>query len=610
MCGIVAASAKRNVMPILLEGLHRLEYRGYDSAGMAVHHDESDEIRRVRVKGKVASLAEALNDHDMSGHAGIAHTRWATHGPPTVKNAHPHMSGTEYAVVHNGIIENHEELRGELSTTYKFLTDTDTETIAHLIHREVTATGSYIHGIRKAISYLRGAYALVILSLREPGRLVAVRSGCPLILGLGVGENFFTSDTSALLPVTQRFVILEEGDIVDIDSDRYKVFDAQGQEVNRHIHETQATSDLVDKGNYKHFMLKEIHEQPQAVRNTLSGRLDEDQLFAADFGDSLTQVLNQIDNVHIVACGTSYFAGMVAKHWIERYGRRPCQVEIASEFRYRDVRVPEQTLYLTISQSGETADALAALETAKQRGYLSSLAICNVQESTMARRADHCVFTKAGPEIGVASTKAFTTQLTMLLLLAIILGQSRGMSKAEEGRLVAALCSAADILELALKIEPDIRKLAAEFVDKQHALFLGRGPFFPIALEGALKLKEISYIHAEGYPAGELKHGPLALVDAGMPVVAIAPNDQLLDKLKSNLAEVRARGGLLYLFAEETVDVQADQETRVISMPRCPDVIAPLMFTLPLQLLAYYVASLRGTDVDQPRNLAKSVTVE
>ncbi len=611
MCGIIAALAQRNVTPILIEGLQRLEYRGYDSAGVAIVND-SDELKRVRVKGKVAGLRDVLDELQLSGHIGIAHTRWATHGVPSEHNAHPHISHQNLSIVHNGIIENYEELRDELATQgYEFSSETDTEVVAHLIYHYTAEMGSYIHGVRKAVARLQGTYAIVILNSEEPTRLLAVRKGSPLLIGVGVQEYFLASDTTALIPVTQRFVVLEDGDIVDMNLDGFVVEDETGAPVQREVFESEMSAQAVEKGKFKHFMLKEIFEQPTAVQATLEGRLVDDGLRPDCIEGLGDEVLARVSNIHFVACGTSYHAAAVARYWIERYAGVPCSVEVASEYRYRDVQVLPNTLYVTLSQSGETADSLAALERARSNpNILTTLVICNVAESSMVRMADAHLLTRAGPEIGVASTKAFTTQLAALLLLTIGLGRHKGLAPERIRAIVSELHALPDLLRQVFALEDRIRELAVDFVEKQHAIFLGRGPFYPIALEGALKLKEISYIHCEGYPAGELKHGPLALVDSEMPVVAVAPNDGLLEKLKSNIEEVRTRGGRLYILAEESAAIQPGDGISMVRMPRCAEIVAPVVYSVPLQLLSYHVAVMRGTDVDQPRNLAKSVTVE
>jgi glucosamine--fructose-6-phosphate aminotransferase (isomerizing) len=610
MCGIIAALAQRNVTPILLEGLHRMEYRGYDSAGIAVLGE--GQIDRARAKGKVSVLEEALNKHPLNSHIGIGHTRWATHGEPSEANAHPHNSNEQFSLVHNGIIENYAELRDELTAQgYEFLSQTDTEVIVHLVHREVQRAGDFLQGVRNAVTYLRGAYAVAIINVEQPGRLVAVRRGSPLLLGVGIGEHFLASDTAALIPVTQRFVYLKDGDLVDIQGDKYQIEDEDGEIVVREIQESKLSLSAVDKGPYKHFMLKEIYEQPTSVRHTLRGRVEGSRLLMNSIGKLSAEMLAKVKNIHFVACGTSYHAAFVARYWIEQMTDICCSVEVASEYRYRQVRVPQDTLYVTISQSGETADSLAAMEEAIGGGqYLATLAICNVAESTMTRVADASLLTFAGPEIGVASTKAFTTQLVALQLLTLAIRKAKGASEADLAPFVEALQQTPDLIQEVLGLYSRIEEMAEDFVEKSDTIFLGRGPYYPVALEGALKLKEISYIHAEGYPAGELKHGPLALIDSDTPVVAVAPNDNLLEKLKSNLEEVRTRGGRLYVIAEEGGDIPPTEGMKLVRMNHCPESVAPIVFTVPLQLLSYHVAVMRGTDVDQPRNLAKSVTVE
>lgn len=610
MCGIVGAVAERDVIRILLEGLKRLEYRGYDSAGMAVLQRDGG-IDRRRAVGKVAALEEALTAQPMSGATGIAHTRWATHGRPTGANAHPHLARGRIAVVHNGIIENYEALRRNLEADgYTFESETDTEVVVNEIHRHVAAGNDLLEAVRRTVADLDGAFALGVISVDEPERLVAARRGSPLVLGIGIGEHFIASDVFALLPVTQSFVFLEEGDIADVRRDSLQVHDVDGQRVERPVRVSEVSPDAVELGGYRHFMLKEIHEQSRALTETLEGRLSRDTVLPEIFGPDALPIFDTVQRVQIVACGTSYHAGMIARYWFESLAGLPCDVEVASEFRYRRHVVPPATLFVTISQSGETADTLAALREAKTLGYAASLTICNVPESSLVRESDLTLMTRAGPEIGVASTKAFTTQLAALLLLVAALGRRQALDGATEARLVAALHDLPAAVERTLALEPRIAALAERFVDKRHSLFLGRGPQFPVALEGALKLKEISYIHAEAYPAGELKHGPLALVDAEMPVVAVAPNDELLEKLKSNLQEVEARGGELLVFADDQVTFTPRAGLTVLPVPAVDEFVAPLVFTIPLQLLAYHVAVLKGTDVDKPRNLAKSVTVE
>jgi len=610
MCGIVGAVAERNVVPILMEGLRRLEYRGYDSAGLAVL--DGGNINRVRRVGKVQELADALDASPVQGSIGISHTRWATHGVPNEPNAHPHMSGDDIAIVHNGIIENYEELREQLKKKgYEFVTDTDTEVIAHRISQHREDTGEIATAVKATVAELEGAYALVVMSGKDPGKLVLARAGCPVVIGLGIDENFVASDVAALLPVTRKFTFLEEGDVALVEQTRVTIWDADDRKVERAESESELSADAAERGDFRHFMQKEIHEQAQAVAQTLNERIANGKVLDAAFGPKANEMLDQTGGVHIVACGTSFHAGLVARYWIEQLCRLPCTVEIASEYRYRSPVVPEGTLFVTISQSGETADTLAALRAAKEMSYLSTLTICNVPESSMVRESDLVMMTNAGPEIGVASTKAFTTQLTALALLTISLARRAGLEEKQEKALVAQLSELPGLIKEVLLLDSAIETLAKHFVDKHHALFLGRGVQNPIAMEGALKLKEISYIHAEAYAAGELKHGPLALVDEDMPVVAVAPDDELLEKLKSNLQEVRARGGELYVFADPRVQFGDRVGIHTMRMPALiQDFQAPILYTIPLQLLAYHVAVLKGTDVDQPRNLAKSVTVE
>lgn len=610
MCGIVGAVAERNITAILVEGLKRLEYRGYDSAGVAVLDNEGVLQRRRRV-GKVSELEQALTEQPLAGRLGIAHTRWATHGAPTEHNAHPHFSG-DLALVHNGIIENHEALRARLKGLgYAFTSDTDTEVIVHLLHHTLQETSDLASALKTVVPQLHGAYGLAVINRAQPDRLLAARSGSPLVIGLGLGENFLASDQLALRQVTDRFMYLEEGDIAEIRRDSVQVWDLQGNAVQREAVQYHEGAEAADKGEYRHFMLKEIHEQPKVVQRTLEGRLGTDHVLVQAFGPKAAELFAKVRNVQIVACGTSYHAGMVARYWLEDLAGIPCQVEVASEFRYRKVVVQPDTLFVTISQSGETADTLAALRNANALGYLASLAICNVGTSSLVRESDLTLLTLAGPEIGVASTKAFTTQLVSLLLLTLSLGQVRGsLDKAREAELVEALRRLPTHLGEALAMDKTVEKVAELFAEKHHTLFLGRGAQYPVAMEGALKLKEISYIHAEAYPAGELKHGPLALVDSDMPVVTVAPNNELVEKLKSNLQEVRARGGQLIVFADREAGIDNGEGTHVVAMPHILDALAPILYTLPLQLLSYYVAVLKGTDVDQPRNLAKSVTVE
>jgi len=610
MCGIVGAVAERNITAILVEGLKRLEYRGYDSAGVAVYTND-EKLERVRRPGKVSELEQALASEPLVGRLGIAHTRWATHGAPCERNAHPHFSG-DLAVVHNGIIENHEALREQLKALgYVFTSDTDTEVISHLLNHKLKDLRDLTVALKATVKELHGAYGLAVISAQQPDRLVAARSGSPLVIGLGLGENFLASDQLALRQVTDRFMYLEEGDIAEIRRDSVQIWDVDGKLVERESVQYRDGAEAAEKGEFRHFMLKEIHEQPSVVQRTLEGRLSQNQVLVQAFGPQAAELFAKVRNVQIVACGTSYHAGMVARYWLEELAGIPCQVEVASEFRYRKVVVQPDTLFVTISQSGETADTLAALRNAKELGFLASLAICNVGISSLVRESDLTLLTQAGREIGVASTKAFTTQLVGLLLLTLSLGQVRGtLAKDVEATLVEELRRLPTRLGEALAMDSTVEKISELFAEKNHTLFLGRGAQFPVAMEGALKLKEISYIHAEAYPAGELKHGPLALVDNDMPVVTVAPNNELLEKLKSNLQEVRARGGQLIVFADEKAGMTNGEGTHVVHMPHIHDILSPILYTIPLQLLSYYVAVLKGTDVDQPRNLAKSVTVE
>lgn len=610
MCGIVGAVAERNVVPILMEGLRRLEYRGYDSAGIAVM--EGAAVSRLRRLGKVQQLQNALDDTPLRGSTGISHTRWATHGAPSESNAHPHMSHDNITIVHNGIIENYEELRKDLKAHgYRFESETDTEVVAHRIRYHLESVGDLTEAVKATVAELEGAYALVVMSASDPHKLVLARAGCPVVIGLGLDENFVASDVAALLPVTRKFQFLEEGDIAIVEQKKVTIFDATGEQVERPVKESELTADAAERGSFRHFMQKEIHEQAAAVARTLEERIANGKVMDAAFGPGAVQVLDATRGVHIVACGTSYHAGLVARYWIEQLCRLPCTVEIASEYRYRSPVVPAHTLFIAISQSGETADTLAALRAAKELGYESTLCICNVPESSMVRESELVMMTRAGPEIGVASTKAFTTQLAALALLTVALARRNGLEKERERALVAQLGELPGLIEQVLSLDSAIEALAEHFVDKHHALFLGRGVQNPVAMEGALKLKEISYIHAEAYAAGELKHGPLALVDEDMPVVAVAPDNELLEKLKSNLQEVRARGGQLYVFADPRVQFGDRVGIHTMRMPALiQDFQAPILYTIPLQLLAYHVAVLKGTDVDQPRNLAKSVTVE
>lgn len=610
MCGIVGAVAERNVVEILLEGLKRLEYRGYDSAGVALLQGDGT-LTRIRRTGKVQELADAVAEGEALGTTGIAHTRWATHGGVTEENAHPHFSTERVAVVHNGIIENYVNLKAQLKEQgYTFTSDTDTETIAHTVHEELKSGKTLLDAVQSAVKTFHGAYGTVIMDKEDPSRVVVARSGSPLVIGLGLGENFIASDQMALLPVTRRFIFLEEGDVAEITRRDVKIFDKDGNAVEREVIESNIGHDAGDKAGYRHYMLKEIHEQPTVVRNALKDRIDENGLTADIFGKGADEIFKKVQHVQIIACGTSYHAGMTARYWLEQYANVSCNVEIASEFRYRKSVVHPNSLLITISQSGETADTLAALRLAKELGYMSSLTICNVQGSSLVRESDLAFMTRAGAEIGVASTKAFTTQLTAFLMLTLALGKENGMTDADSKAIVSALHSLPAKLEETLAITGGIEDLAEEFADKNHSLFLGRGDQYPIAMEGALKLKEISYIHAEAYASGELKHGPLALIDDEMPVIVVAPNNELLEKLKSNVEEVRARGGIMYVFADKDAAFEGDETMRVINVPHCDEPIAPIIYTLPLQLLSYYVALIKGTDVDQPRNLAKSVTVE
>ncbi|OAT50624.1 glucosamine-fructose-6-phosphate aminotransferase [Proteus hauseri ATCC 700826] len=608
MCGIVGAVAQRDIAEILIEGLRRLEYRGYDSAGLAVV-DNDCKMTRLREAGKVQMLADEAEKTQVIGGTGIAHTRWATHGEPCEDNAHPHVSGS-IAVVHNGIIENYQELKADLiKKGYQFTSQTDTEVIAHLVNWEQHKGGTLREVVQRVIPQLRGAYGTVIMDSRTPDLLVAARSGSPLVVGLGVGENFLASDQLALLPVTRRFIYLEEGDIVEITRRHVHIFSVDGEEVDRDVIESNVQYDAGDKGIYRHYMQKEIYEQPLAIKNTLENRLKAESIDLSELGSKAQDILSKVEHIQIVACGTSYNAGMVSRYWFESLAGIPCDVEIASEYRYRKPATRRNSLLITLSQSGETADTLAALRLSKELGYLSSLAICNVAGSSLVRESEFVLMTKAGAEIGVASTKAFTTQLTVLLMLVAYMGRIKGITTLEK-EVSAALHALPSRIESMLSKDKVIEALAEDFSEKSHALFLGRGDQYPIAVEGALKLKEISYIHAEAYAAGELKHGPLALIDADMPVIIIAPNNELLEKLKSNIEEVRARGGLLYVFADQDAGFEENETMKLISLPHVEELIAPIFYTVPLQLLSYHVALIKGTDVDQPRNLAKSVTVE
>jgi glucosamine--fructose-6-phosphate aminotransferase (isomerizing) len=603
--------AERNSVPVLLEGLRRLEYRGYDSAGLAVL-DAAGRLQRLRTVGKVRVLQEAIDEAPIGGHVGIAHTRWATHGAPSMRNAHPQISRDGIAVVHNGIIENHERLRGELRELgYAFSSETDTEVIAHRIHQHLLHSANLFTAVRNTVAELHGAYALAVVSERDPDCIIVARAGCPVVIGLGVAENFVASDIAALLPVTRRFQFLEEGDVAEIRRRSIRIVTAAGNEVTRAVRESDLPADAVERGQYRHFMLKEIHEQPRAIAQTLEERIAGGRLLDAAFGPAAHAAFANVKAVHIAACGTSYHAGHAACYFLEQICRIPARIEFASEYRYRDPVVAPGTLFVTISQSGETADTLAALRAARDAGYLSTLTICNVADSSLVRESELVLLTRAGPEIGVASTKAFTTQLTALGMLIVALAKKRLLDADAERSLVGQLQQLPGIVEKTLGLDRTIQRLAERFADKHHALFLGRGPLYAIAMEGALKLKEISYIHAEAYAAAELKHGPLALVDEDMPVVAVAPNDELLEKFKSNLQEVRARGGQLIVFADPEARIDAGDGITVVKMPvTVTEFQAPLVYAVPLQLLAYHVAVLKGTDVDQPRNLAKSLTVE
>ncbi|MGF1752873.1 glutamine--fructose-6-phosphate transaminase (isomerizing) [Vibrio makurazakiensis] len=610
MCGIVGAVAQRDVAEILVEGLRRLEYRGYDSAGVAIV-DSDKNLTRVRRLGKVNELAEAVEQEQVIGGTGIAHTRWATHGEPSEANAHPHMSG-DIAVVHNGIIENHESLRSLLQERgYTFTSQTDTEVIAHLVEWELRTSSSLVEALQKTAKQLDGAYGTVVVDRKDPSRVVVARSGSPIVIGFGVGENFLASDQLALLSVTRRFMYLEEGDVAEVTRREVSVFDVRGERVEREVVESNAEHDAGDKGEYRHFMQKEIFEQPTALINTMEGRISDTSVITNAIGVNAEDILKKVEHVQIIACGTSYNSGMAARYWFESLAGVSCDVEIASEFRYRDFVVRPNSLLVTLSQSGETADTLAALRLAKEKGYMSAMTICNVAGSSLVRESDFAFMTRAGTEIGVASTKAFTTQLAAMLMMVTSIGRLQGrVNEEKEAEIVQALHDLPADIEKALAFDKEIEALAPDFADKHHTLFLGRGEFYPIAMEASLKLKEISYIHAEAYAAGELKHGPLALIDADMPVVVIAPSNELLEKLKSNVEEVRARGGLLYVFADEDAGFESDENMKIIKMPHVSEVTASIYYTVPMQLLSYHVALIKGTDVDQPRNLAKAVTVE
>jgi len=609
MCGIVGAIANRDVSPVLLEGLRRLEYRGYDSAGMAVLTD--GELQRIRKTGKVNELGMALEESALIGELGIAHTRWATHGAPADNNAHPHICNNKVAIVHNGIIENFEELKAQQSKNgFTFTSDTDSEVIAHQIVFYMDQGSSLYEAVQKTLQDIQGAYALGVIDKNEPEKLIAARHGSPLVIGIGEKENFIASDVQALLKETQNFIFLENGDIAEISRNEIKIFDESGSVVERKVSTSKLTADATEKGGYPHYMLKEIYEQPQAISDTLEGRLIHGRVAEQILGPKAKEILDKTKRIQIIACGTSYHAGLIAKFWFEELAGIPCYVDVASEFRYRKHVVQPGTLFVTISQSGETADTLAALQQAKQEEYVGSLVICNVPESSLVRESDLVLMTHAGPEIGVASTKAFTTQLVALLLLVITAGRRHGMHDELEKILVEQLVNLPSRINKVLELDTTIKKLAKHYGDKNHSLFLGRGIHHPVAMEGALKLKEISYIHAEAYPAGELKHGPIALVDDKIPVITVAPNDELLEKLKSNLEEVRARGGVLHVFADANSGFVSEPDTIVIEVDAPDNAVAPIIFTIPLQILSYHVAILKGTDVDQPRNLAKSVTVE
>ncbi|MDR6965705.1 glutamine--fructose-6-phosphate transaminase (isomerizing) [Shewanella putrefaciens] len=609
MCGIVGAVAQRDVAEILVEGLRRLEYRGYDSAGVAVIHN--GELSRTRRVGKVQELSAALETDPLAGGTGIAHTRWATHGEPSERNAHPHLSEGDIAVVHNGIIENHNKLREMLKGLgYNFSSDTDTEVICHLVHHELKTHSTLLGAVQATVKQLEGAYGTVVIDRRDSERMVVARSGSPLVIGFGLGENFVASDQLALLPVTRSFAFLEEGDVAEVTRRSVSIFDLNGNAVEREVKESEITHDAGDKGEYRHYMLKEIYEQPLALTRTIEGRIANKQVLDTAFGDNAAEFLKDIKHVQIIACGTSYHAGMAARYWLEDWAGVSCNVEIASEFRYRKSHLFPNSLLVTISQSGETADTLAAMRLAKEMGYKATLTICNAPGSSLVRESDMAYMMKAGAEIGVASTKAFTVQLAGLLMLTAVIGRHNGMSDQMQAQITQSLQSMPAKVEQALGLDAAIAELAEDFADKHHALFLGRGDQYPIAMEGALKLKEISYIHAEAYASGELKHGPLALIDADMPVIVVAPNNELLEKLKSNVEEVRARGGLMYVFADVDAEFESDDTMKVIPVPHCDIFMAPLIYTIPLQLLSYHVALIKGTDVDQPRNLAKSVTVE
>lgn len=609
MCGIVGGIGQRPMSQVLLAGLSKLEYRGYDSAGMALVCDQTVGVQRYRVEGRVNALATTLGSEEPAASLGIAHTRWATHGVPAERNAHPHVSSDKLAIVHNGIIENHHSLTAELTAAgYEFSSETDSEVIAHLVHHYYT--GDVLAALQQAVTRLAGAYAIGCVHADHPGELYAARHGSPLVVGVGIGENFIASDPLALLPVTQQFIYLQDGDCTRLSQDALTVFDVDGSAVVREVKETALTASQAVKGEYRHFMLKEIHEQPQVIRDTLSSVMINGQAHCQAFGPQAETILREVKRVHMIACGTSLHAAAVAQHWFERYAGLPCQIDIASEHRYRQRVVEPDTLFVALSQSGETADTLAALRQAKQVGYVATLGICNVPESALAREADMVFLTRAGAEIGVAATKTFTAQLVALAALMLSMAPWHGADSNELNALLSALQQLPEQVATALTFEPDVMRLAEQFIEKQHALFLGRGEHFAIAQEGALKLKEISYLHAEAYAAGELKHGPLALIDEDMPVVVVAPSNEVIDKLISNMQEVQARGGELIVFTDNAIDSMSADSLQQVRLPAVHDFISPIVFNIPLQLLAYHVAVLKGTDVDQPRNLAKSVTVE
>lgn len=610
MCGIVGAIAERSIEAILIEGLKRLEYRGYDSAGIAVLDPATNAILRKRVHGKVAALEKVLNDEPLSGKSGIAHTRWATHGKPSEMNAHPHTSQNSIAIVHNGIIENHHVLRKQLlEKNYVFESETDTEVVAHLLHFHFTEKNDMMQALQKTAGALKGAFAMCILSDKDPSRLYAVRSGSPIVIGLGIGETFFASDPLALLPVTQKFIYLEEGDIAAISRTDIHIKNAQGETVQRDIHECTSENDVANKGHFRHYMLKEIYDQPEAIAETLNYGLTEANGLSDILGANTNTILSSLKRVQIVACGTSYHAGLVARYWIESIAKIPVSVDVASEFRYRDSIMEPNTLFVAISQSGETADTLAATRHAKKMGCKQILAICNVAESSLSRESNLLLITRSGKEVGVAATKTFTAQLTGLALLTLAIAEQHGISRTIIDSHIHALQSLPAVIKELLTLDAAIQDISKYFTHKQHALFIARGDQYPIALEGALKLKEISYVHAEAYPAGELKHGPLALVDEEMPVIVLAPHDKLFEKLSSNIQEVQARGGQVFVLSNQPAETFGEN-TLSLLMPTVLDFVAPIAYTIPLQLLAYHIAVLKGTDVDQPRNLAKSVTVE